>query len=60
VAPRRITNRKEFWAGPRQHKNPIGNFFVKLYETQPTVSGSRQSVENVLRIQRECLLKPLA
>ena len=41
MAPRRITDREELWAGPRNHSSRIGNFFVKLYETQPTVSDRR-------------------
>jgi hypothetical protein len=35
VAPRRITDREELWAGPRNYNSRIGDFFVKLYETQP-------------------------
>jgi hypothetical protein len=37
MAPRLITDREELWAGPINHHGLIGSFFVKLYETQPTL-----------------------
>jgi hypothetical protein len=32
LAPHRITEAQELWAGPLNHDDPIGTFFVKLYE----------------------------
>jgi hypothetical protein len=52
MAPRRITDRKELWAGPVNHRGLIGSFFVKLYETQPSQPEEQATSSRVDRLRQ--------